>query len=82
MHVYFVDLRMKMEPMMQDEPPSSTATGNGTNTSPSNGPINTVHRYENDRDKTDLIPSSLWNSVQSKLSHKSNSVTTPDGKFD
>ncbi|GJQ67281.1 putative metal ion binding protein [Trypoxylus dichotomus] len=68
------DLRMKLEPMVQDEPPSSTASGNGIS-SPSNGPLGTMPGYENERDNNDLIQNQLWNTK-----HKSSSVTTPDGK--
>lgn len=82
------DLRIKME---QDEPPSSTA-GPGshppvpspmhhTGSSPNGTIAPSVNKFEYDRDKTDLIPTTLWNSVTGKLSHhKQPTVNTPDGK--
>ncbi|XP_050309401.1 zinc finger protein chinmo isoform X3 [Anthonomus grandis grandis] len=88
------DLRMKMEPaVQQDEPPSSTGGGttgghapglsplNHVGSSPPNGNIGTTKTFEYDRDKTDLIPTTLWNSTTGKLSHhKQTTVNTPDGK--
>ncbi|XP_063922457.1 zinc finger protein chinmo-like isoform X2 [Zophobas morio] len=80
------DLRMKMEPaIQQDEPPNSTSgtstsiTGLSNNGS-ANGSLGQINKYDHDRDKTDLVPASLWNSVAGKLSHKSGTVNTPDGK--
>nr|XP_022908895.1 zinc finger protein chinmo isoform X1 [Onthophagus taurus] len=74
------DLRIKMEPMAQDEQPtpSSTAPGSSTNGSPQNGPLGKLTGYEND--KNDMVTHTIWNSVTNKLSHKSSSVSTPDGK--
>ncbi|XP_066141795.1 zinc finger protein chinmo isoform X2 [Euwallacea fornicatus] len=80
------DLRMKMEPVIQqDEPPSSTATGlGGPRLSPmnhQNSPNGNIGKFEYDRDKTDLIPSTLWNSTTGKLTHhKQTTINTPDGK--
>ncbi|KAJ8920996.1 hypothetical protein NQ315_015792 [Exocentrus adspersus] len=79
------DLRMKMEPgMQQDEPPSSTAGGGGGGGGvmgggggAANGSIVPQTNYNHDRDK-DLLP--LWSSVAGKLSHKTGTVNTPDGK--
>lgn len=78
-----------MEPNQQhqqEEPLSSTVSGNGGNVGAAgaaNGSLGPMPKYECDRDKTDLIPTTLWNSVTGKLSHKtgSSSVTTPDGTF-
>lgn len=72
---FFPDLRMKLEPMVQDEPPSSTASGNGIS-SPSNGPLGNIPGYENERDKNDLIQNTLWSTK-----HKSSSISTPDGMY-
>ncbi|KAF7268008.1 hypothetical protein GWI33_018809 [Rhynchophorus ferrugineus] len=84
------DLRMKMEPVVQqDEPPSSTGGPGGHPSALSpmhhsgspNGNIGPSSKFEYDRDKTDLIPTTLWNSVTGKLSHhKQPTVNTPDGK--
>lgn len=83
------DLRMKMEPgMQQDEPPSSTAGGgsngggggnvlNSSAGAAANGSIGPQTNYNHDRDK-DLLP--LWSTVAGKLSHKTGTVNTPDGK--
>ncbi|XP_023015122.1 chronologically inappropriate morphogenesis isoform X2 [Leptinotarsa decemlineata] len=79
------DLRMKMEPpVQQDDSPSSTA-GSGSvgnmlnNTNPSsNGSLNHQTNCNHDRDK-DLIPPHLWNQAAIKLT-KSGMVNTPDGK--
>lgn len=85
--ILFPDLRMKMEPnQQQEEPLSSTVSGNGSSVGAAgaaNGSLGPMSKYECDRDKTDLIPTTLWNSVTGKLSHKtgSSSVTTPDGTF-
>ena len=75
-----------MEPaIQQDEPPNSTSgtstsiTGLSNNGS-ANGSLGQINKYDHDRDKTDLVPASLWNSVAGKLSHKSGTVNTPDGK--
>lgn len=87
-----VDLRIKMEPtQQQDEQLSSTVSGNGNGSgnngggggTAANGSLGPMSKYECDRDKQDLIPTTLWNSVTGKLSHKtgSSSVTTPDGNF-
>lgn len=85
----FADLRMKMEPgMQQDEPPTSTAGGgsgcggggNVLNTGggkAANGSIGPQTNYNHDRDK-DLLP--LWSTVAGKLSHKTGTVNTPDGE--
>ncbi|KAJ8943845.1 hypothetical protein NQ314_009612 [Rhamnusium bicolor] len=83
------DLRMKMEPgVQQDEPPSSTGGNNNgggsggnvlNSTSAANGSIGPQTNYNHDRDK-DLIPASLWSTVAGKLSHKTGTVNTPDGK--
>ncbi|CAH1183373.1 unnamed protein product [Phaedon cochleariae] len=83
------DLRMKMDPAasQQDESPSSTAgggngSGGGPNSSTGGGPngfIGPQTKYNHDRDK-DLIPASLWSTVAGKLSHKTGTVNTPDGK--
>ncbi|CAH0557309.1 unnamed protein product [Brassicogethes aeneus] len=55
-----------------------------TNNSPSsNGALEpSTHQYKhNSRDKSsDLISPAMWNSVAGKLSHKSGTVNTPDGK--
>lgn len=76
----FADLRMKMESSTQEEPLSSTAgTGIGSNSS-ANGSLGPISNYDTDRDKADLMPTTLWNSVAGKLPHKSGSVNTPDGK--
>lgn len=80
-----------MEPVVQqDEPPSSTGGGtvsHGPGLSPMNhtnapnGNILPNNKFEYDRDKTDLIPTTLWNSTTGKLSHhKQATVNTPDGK--
>ncbi|XP_019759681.1 zinc finger protein chinmo isoform X2 [Dendroctonus ponderosae] len=88
------DLRIKMEPvgikMEQDEPPSSTGGGSGNylaglspmnHTGSPNGNIGLINKFEYDRDKTDLIPTTLWNSTTGKLRHhKQATVNTPDGK--
>lgn len=77
---------MKMEPaIQQDEPPNSTSGCSGAGTGPSNngsanGSLGLLNKYNKDNDK-DLVPVSLWNSVASKLSHKSGTVNTPDGKI-
>lgn len=85
-----------MEPtQQQDEQLSSTVSGNGNGKGSgnngnnggggggkaANGSLGPMSNYECDRDKQDLIPTTLWNSVTGKLSHKtgSSSVTTPDG---
>lgn len=68
-----------MESSTQEEPLSSTAgTGIGNNSS-ANGSLGPISNC--DRDKADLMPTTLWNSVTGKLTHKSGSVNTPDGKF-
>ncbi|CAH1368447.1 zinc finger protein chinmo isoform X3 [Tenebrio molitor] len=80
------DLRMKMEPaIQQDEPPNSTSGSSGgvtglSNNGSANGSLGQLNKYDHDRDKADLVPASLWNSVAGKLSHKSGTVNTPDGK--
>lgn len=71
------DLRMKLEPSVQEEPLSSTA---GTNSSSANGSLGPMSNYDPERDKADLMSSTLWNSVTGKLT-KSGSVTTPDGRL-
>ncbi|KAL1501416.1 hypothetical protein ABEB36_006739 [Hypothenemus hampei] len=73
------DLRMKMEPLVQqDEPPSSTGGGQHPQRLSPQSP-NGTNNF--DRDKTDLIPTTLWNSTTGKLSHhKQATVNTPDGK--
>ncbi|XP_044266227.1 zinc finger protein chinmo-like isoform X1 [Tribolium madens] len=76
------DLRMKMEPaIQQDEPPNSTSGSSGgiSNNGSANGSLGQINKYDHERDK-DLVPASLWNSVAGKLSHKSGTVNTPDGK--
>lgn len=79
MHIYGVtDLRMKMEPSTQEEPLSSTASSGIGNNSSANGSLGSISSYESERDKADLMPSTLWNT--GKLAHKSGSVNTPDGK--
>lgn len=80
-----------MEPTQhQDEQLSSTVSGNGNGTgggtggAAANGSLGPLSNYECDRDKKDLLPTTLWNSVTGKLSHKtgsSSSVTTPDGNL-
>lgn len=46
-----------------------------------NGNIGLINKFEYDRDKTDLIPTTLWNSTTGKLRHhKQATVNTPDGK--
>lgn len=70
---------MKIEPLMQDEPLSTTGSGNGSIGAAANGSLGPLPKYDIDRDKTDLIPSTLWNSVTGKLSSKTGSVSTPDG---
>lgn len=72
----FADLRMKMEPSTQEEPLSSTASSGLGNNSSANGSLGSISSYE-ERDKADLMPSTLWNT--GKLA-KSGSVNTPDGK--
>lgn len=68
----------------------SNGNGNGNNNgnkgggaTAANGSLGPMSNYDCDRDKQDLIPTTLWNSVTGKLSHKtgSSSVTTPDGNF-
>ncbi|XP_031342293.1 zinc finger protein chinmo-like isoform X2 [Photinus pyralis] len=73
------DLRMKIEPLLQDDPLSSTGSANGKNGAAANGSLGPLSNYEIDRENSDLIPASLWNSVTGKLA-KTGSVTTPDGK--
>lgn len=76
-----LDLRMKLEPSVQEEPLSSTGgggTGIGSNNSSANGSLGPMSNYDPERDKTDLIPNTLWTG---KLTHKSGSVTTPDGNY-
>lgn len=80
------DLRMKMDtPVQQEEPASSTGGGNGNNgpliinNSSANGSIGPLPSYNHEVDKSDLIPTSMWNSVNAKVS-KAGSVNTPDGK--
>lgn len=81
----------------QDEQLSSTVSGNGNGNggngkgngnngnkgggTAANGSLGPMSNYDCDRDKKDLIPTTLWNSVTGKLGHKtgSSSVTTPDG---
>lgn len=76
--------------MQQDEPPSSTAGGGGNGGgggggnvlnsrggTAANGSIGPQTNYNHDRDK-DLLP--LWSTVAGKLSHKTGTVNTPDGK--
>lgn len=73
---------MKMESSStQEEPLSSTAGPGIGNNSSANGSLGPVSNYDADRDKADLMPTTLWNSVTGKLTHKSGSVNTPDGKF-
>lgn len=70
---------MKLEPSVQEEPLSSTGgTGIGSNNSSANGSLGPMSNYDPERDKTDLMPNTLWTG---KLTHKSGSVTTPDGKY-
>ncbi|KAF5289889.1 hypothetical protein FQA39_LY14951 [Lamprigera yunnana] len=62
------DLRMKIDPLIQEEPLSSTGNANGNNgAAAANGSIGSLSNYKLDREKSDLIPSSLWNSVTGKL---------------
>lgn len=75
-----LDLRMKIEPLVQEEPLSTTGNGCGSNGAAANGSLGPLPNYEIDS-KTDLIPSTLWNSVTSKLTSKTGSVTTPDGNY-
>lgn len=74
-----------MEPaVQQDEPPSSTGgiggALTGLNNANANGSIGQSKKYDHDRDKADLIPSTLWNSVAGKISTKTGTINTPDGK--
>lgn len=82
-----------MEPsaVQQDEPPSSTGGGGtGVNHAPRMSPMNHGNspngnighnKFEYDRDKTDMIPTTLWNSTTGKLAHhKQATINTPDGK--
>ncbi|KAL3280829.1 hypothetical protein HHI36_004060 [Cryptolaemus montrouzieri] len=82
------DLRMKMEPSIKqerEEPASSTGgcgSGNGSSNAPSsnaNGSLGKRSNYNHEIDKSDLIPTSLWNTVAAKV-NKAGSVNTPDGK--
>lgn len=83
----FADLRIKMEPVtQQDESPSSTAGNNLLNvTTSANGTIHLQSNYHQDsggptgREK-EILQASLWNSVTGKLA-KSGAVNTPDGEF-
>ncbi|XP_017771335.1 PREDICTED: protein bric-a-brac 1 isoform X2 [Nicrophorus vespilloides] len=79
------DLRMKLDPTpIQEEPLSSTGNSNSIvpmNTAIANGA--SLGMYDaadtNMNKDRDLIPTTLWNSVTSKLS-KTGAITTPDGK--
>lgn len=78
----FLDLRMKTEPVVQEEHLSTTGNGNGNgngNAASANGSLGPLSKFEVDRDTTDIIPSTLWNSVTGKLS-KAGYVVTADGK--
>lgn len=84
---FLLDLRMKMEPVVQQEEPPNSTSGGGSgdvpglsNNGSANGSLGQLNKYQHDRDKADLIPASLWNSVSGKLSHKTGTVNTPDGE--
>lgn len=70
-----------MEPaIQQDEPPNSTSGGSGlSNNTSANGSLGQLNKYDHDRDKTDLVPISVWNAT--KISHRSGTVNTPDGEY-
>lgn len=76
------DLRMKMDSNTHEEQQlSSTVPPNGNNAS-ANGSLDPMSTYEQERNKADMMPTTLWNSVTGKLGHKTgSSVTTADGKF-
>lgn len=79
---------MRMDPTIKlerEEPASSTGgNGNGNcgnNTVSSNNANGSLGKhYSHDIDKSDLIPTSLWNTVAAKV-NKAGSVNTPDGKL-
>lgn len=80
-----VDLRIKMEPgVQQDESPSSTAGSNILNsTTGSNGSIHQTNYHQDSggpagREK-EILQANLWNSVTGKLG-KAGTINTPDGE--
>lgn len=78
---FHIDLRIKMEPaVQQDESPSSTAGNNllNSNTS-SNGSIHSQTNYKQDGSGL-LSKDILWSTVSGKMP-KTGTVNTPDGEY-